>query len=265
MKLNTNKCLLVSLALIILFLSQVSAQQSLFNVPSSDITPSRKPFFQQQFNIGEGLLQLNSTFSYGLGKNTEIGLNVLGLNVNEGSGSPFFMTNGNLQASPVYPFYTLNFQKAFVINDYFKLALGTQTGFAQGGHFGTYDYLNFVTIIPKHKSKIISGIYYGSDSFLGPEDRIDWINGYTLLGYQIGLEQPIIEDKLLFIAENISGLHNLGETTLGGAYYVSDHWVLSAGFQFSNPGSKTPEALVVEFTYVPSASQYHLIHKHGHQ
>jgi hypothetical protein len=40
--------------------------------------------------------------------------------------------------------------------------------------------------------------------------------------------------------------------------------MLSAGFQFSNPDSKTPEALVLEFTYVPSASQYHLIHKHGH-
>ncbi len=233
------------------FISRAYSQQSLFNVPSSDITPRGKIFLQQQFNIGEGLLQFNSTASYGLGKNSEIGLNVLGLNINEGSGSPFFMTNGNIQASPVYPFYTLNFQKAFVLSDLFKLAIGTQTGFAQGGHFGTYDFLNFVTIIPKYKSKIITGIYYGSDSFLGPEDRIDWIDGNTPLGYQIGLEQPIIEDKLLFIAENISGHHNLGETTVGGAYYLTHHWVLSAGFQFSNPGSKTPEALVVEFTYVP--------------
>jgi hypothetical protein len=108
----------------------VQAQQSLFNVPSSDITPKAKPFFQQQFNIGEGLLQLNSTFSYGLGKNAEIGLNVLGLNVNEGSGSPFFMTNGNIQASPVYPFYTLNFQKVFVLSDLFKLAIVINSLFA---------------------------------------------------------------------------------------------------------------------------------------
>jgi hypothetical protein len=228
-------------------------QQSLFNVPSSDITTNNKPFFQQQFNIGEGLLQLNSTFSYGLGKNMEIGLNIIGLNINEGSGSPFFMTNGNIQASPVYPFYILNFQKAFVLNDIFKLAIGTQTGLAEGGHFGSYDYVNLVSIIPKHKSKIITGIYYGTDSFLGPEDRVLWLGGFTPFGFQIGLEQPIIEEKLLLIAENISGLHNLGETTLGGAYYLNHHWIFSAGFQFSNPGSKTPEALVIEFTYVPSS------------
>jgi hypothetical protein len=231
-------------------------QQNLFNVPSSDITQRKKPFFQQQFNIGEGFLQLNATFCYGLGKNTEIGFNIIGLNINEASSSPFFITNANIQSSPAYPFYTINFQKSFVINDVFRIAVGTQTGISEGSHFGTYDYSNLVTVLPNLKSKIITGVYYSNDSFLGPEDRTLLFDGVTPFGFQIGLEQPIIEDKLLFIAENISGLHNLGETTLGGAYYLSHHWILSVGFQFSNPGSKTAEALVIEFTYVPSAS-YH--------
>jgi hypothetical protein len=229
----------------------VLAQQNLFNVPSSDITPEKKLFFQQQFNIGEGLLQFNSTLCYGLGKNAEIGVNIIGLNLNEGGGSPFFMTNGNIQSSPVYPFYVFNFQKAFVLNDKFKIAVGTQTGIAEGGHFGTFDYVNLVMMIPKTHSKIITGLYYGSDSFLGPEDRTLLIDGYSPIGFQIGLEQQIIEEKLLFIAENISGLHNLGETTVGGAYFLTKNWILSAGFQFSNPDSKTPEALVIEFTYSP--------------
>jgi hypothetical protein len=235
-----------------MFSLSVLGQQNLFNVPSSDITSKKKLFFQQQFNIGEGLLQFNSTLCYGLGKNAEVGVNILGLNLNEGGGSPFFMTNGNIQSSPVYPFYVFNFQKAFVLNDKLKIAVGTQTGIAEGGHFGTFDYVNLVTMIPKTHSKIITGLYYGSDSFLGPEDRTLLIGGYSSIGFQIGLEQPIIEEKLLFIAENISGLHNLGETTLGGAYFLTKNWILSAGFQFSNPGSKTPEALVVEFTYSPN-------------
>jgi hypothetical protein len=240
-------------------------QQNLFNVPSSDITPRKKPFFQQQFNIGEGLLQLNATFCYGLGKNTEIGFNIIGLNINEGSRSSFFITNGNIQASPVYPFYTINFQRSFVVSNIFKIAIGTQTGISEGSHFGSYDYSNLVTVLPKTKSKIVTGVYYSSDSFLGPEDRTLLIDGVTPFGFQIGLEQSIIEDKLFFIAENISGLHNLGETTLGGAYYLSHHWILSAGFQSSNPGSKTAEALVIEFTYVPSASHHQNTFRHGHK
>jgi hypothetical protein len=233
----------------------LQAQQNLFNVPSSDISPKAKPFFQQQFNIGEGLLQLNSTFSYGLGKNAEIGFNVTGLTMNEGSGRPFLLTNGNIQSPPVYPFYTINFQKAFVLSPIFKLAVGTQTGFGEGGNFGMYDYLNLVTILPKHKSKIITGVYYGTDSFLGSEDGTSLFDGYTPIGFQIGLEQPIIKEKLLLVMENISGLHNLGESTIGGAYYFTPRWVFSAGFQFSNPGSKTPEALVIELTLVPSSKE----------
>lgn len=232
----------------------VFGQQNLFNVPSSDITPAKKPFFQQQFTASEGIVQLNSTFSFGLGKNTEIGINLIGLNVNTTSSGNLIQTNANVQKSPVYPFYLINFQKAFVLNDRYKLALGTQTGFSQGGHFGSYDYLNLVSIIPKYESKIITGVYYATNTFLGPEERLPFFNISSPLGFQIGFEQPIIEGKLLLIAENISGLHNLSETTVGGAYALNKHWLLSAGFQFSNPGSKTPEAIIIEFTYIPFAT-----------
>ncbi len=246
-----------SLTLVFFSLLSVSVfgQQNLFNVPSSDITPKAKPFFQQQFTIEADVVQLNSTFSLGLGKNMEFGVNLVGVNVNTTSAGGLIQTNTNSGNNPVFPFYLINFQKAFELSDRHKLALGTQTGFSQGAHFGSYDYLNLISLIPKYKSKIITGIYYGTNTFLGPENRFPLISGNTRLGLQIGLEQPIIEDKLLFIAENISGLHNLGETTVGGAYYLNQHWVLSAGFQFSNPGSKTPEAVIIEFTYVPFSSE----------
>ncbi|MBY0436528.1 MAG: hypothetical protein K2U26_20735 [Cyclobacteriaceae bacterium] len=73
---------LSALVFVLLLATQAQGQQNLFNVPSSDITPKAKPFFQQQLNLSSGLVQFNSTFSYGLGRGAEIGVNILGLNVN---------------------------------------------------------------------------------------------------------------------------------------------------------------------------------------
>ena len=235
--------------------SSVFGQQNLFNVPSSDITSKDKLFFQQQFTIGEDVIQLNSTLSLGVGHNMEVGFNLVGINVNTASAGPLIKSNFDTQNNPVFPFYLFNFQKAFVLNERYKIAIGTQTGVSQGGHFGSYDYVNLVSLIPHFGSKIISGVYLGTDTFLGGEDRLPLIKGNTPFGFQLGLEQPIIKEKLLFIAENISGLHSLGESTIGGAYYLTKHWVVSAGFQFSNPGSKTPEAVIVEFTYLPFSAK----------
>lgn len=239
------------------------SQQNLFNVPSSDITLKNKFFFQQQFNINKDLYQSNTTLCYGLGKNSEIGINIIGLNVNTRFRRPLFLRNTDLNNPPVYPLYTINTQKAWVMSKLFKLALGTQTGFASQKDFGSFSYLNVVTIPVKWKSKIITGFYYATKSFLGAGTR-NWVDTKLPVGIQLGLEQTIIEEKLFFIAENISGRHSLGETTIGGAFYISGHWVLSAGYQFANPGSATLNVGVMELTYVPSASTHKKIFRHGH-
>src|SRR6188768_2677494 len=227
------------------------SQQNLFNVPSSDITLKNSIFFQQQFNLNNDVYQLNSTFCYGLGKNLEIGLNIIALNVNPKFQKPFFLTHSNDTTPPVYPLWAFNIQKAFVLNKIFKLSAGAQMGISNGGHFGNYSYLNLVSILHQTNSKIITGLYYGNNNFLGTQDRIPLLPG-SPIGLQTGLEQTIVHEKLLFIVENISGRHVLGETTLGAAYYLNDQWVLSSGYQMANKESATANALVLELTYVPS-------------
>lgn len=239
------------------------SQQNLFNVPSSDITLKKVVFFQQQFNLNRDVYQLNSTFCYGLGKDLEIGLNIIALNVNPDFQKPLFLTNTDKTQPPVYPIWAFNIQKAFVLNKVFKLSAGTQIGISSGGHFCDYSYLNMITILLRTNSKIITGAYYGNNNFLGTEERIHMIPG-SPVGIQAGLEQTIIREKLLFIAENISGRHVLGEVTVGGAYYVSDSWLLSCGFQFANKGSTTSNALVLELTYAPSAVAHKKVFRHGH-
>ncbi|MBY0436529.1 MAG: hypothetical protein K2U26_20740 [Cyclobacteriaceae bacterium] len=147
----------------------------------------------------------------------------------------------------------------------FKLAIGTQTGASAGTHFGSYNYLNLVTVIPKLKTKIITGAFGATNSFFGPEDRSFLFPQEEDIGIQTGIEHPLLDEKLLLVAENISGSHSLGETTLGAAYYVTDHWMLSLGYQFSNPGSKAVNASVIEFTYVPEGGHHKKTFRHGHK
>jgi len=247
----------------ILSIAIAYGQQNLFNVPSSDITLKSKPFFQQQINFGSGYAQLNSTFSYGLGHNCEIGVNLLGITI-DGDSNPIFVSNGNTDTNPVYPFFTFNFQKGWTLNDVLKLTVGTQTGISKGSHFGSYDYLNLVTAIKKTHTKLITGLYYGTETFLGPGERSHLFSS-DFIGFQTGIEQEIIEGgDLLLVLENISGRHILGETTLGLAYYISSHWVASGGYQMANPNGTSASSLVIEFTYVPSAHSHRKLFRHGH-
>jgi hypothetical protein len=239
------------------------AQQNIFNVPSSDITLKSKVFFQEQVNfISDGDILLNTTFCYGLGKEWEIGFNVLGLFIEPG---PKLLSNGNASDPPLYPYYTVNLQKAWKLSNNFKLAAGTQTGFSTGIHFGTYNYFNMVTALPGIHLKLIAGLNYGSESFLGPGDLNPLLPAtYDPIGYQVGIEQEILHDRLIFQAEHISGTHSLGLTAVGLASHITEHWVLSLGYQFSNHNNPSPNSVVFEFTFVPSAISSHRVYHDGH-
>ncbi len=243
--------------------SSVYSQQNIFNVPSSDITVKSKVFFQEQMNfVQDGSLLLNTTFCYGLGHDWEIGANILGIFIEPG---PKLLSNSNASIPPVYPFYTLNAQKAWMLSKTFKMAVGTQTGFSAGMHFGSYNYLNVVTALPSIKLKLIGGLNYGTESFLGPGDLNPLLPSiYDPVGYQLGIEKELIHDILLLQAEHISGEHSLGLSALGLGYHVTDHWVLSLGYQLSNDANPSPNSIVFEFTFVPSAISSHRVYHEGH-
>jgi hypothetical protein len=243
----------------------VLAQQNLFNVPSSDITAKGKLFFQQQTNfLTDGTIALNTTFSYGLGKDFEVGVNALGVLLDPHASS-LLKVNADASAPPVYPFLTVNLQKAFILSRAFKLGIGTQAGFSPGMHFGSFTYLNLVTAIPKAQLKIITGVNHGSETILGPGDLNPYFSStYDPVGFQFGLEKEIVHSNVLLLAEHISGTHSLGVSVLGMGYHISDHWVLSAGWQFSSAGNPTPNSFVLEFTFVPSTVIHHSLFHKGH-
>ena len=258
-----NRTFLLLVTFLFWFSLPSCAQQNLFNLPSSDITIKSKPFFQQQINIvSDGTVLLNSTFSYGLGNELEIGFNVLGIVIEREHG---FVSNSDGANPPTYPFYTLNVQKAWTLNKSFKLAVGTQTGYSVGMHFGTYDYFNVVTALPQYHLKVITGANYGSQSFLGTGDKDPSLPAtYSPIGFQVGLEYELIKEKLLAQGEYLSGTHSLGLTAVGFGYHVSEHWVMSLGYQIPNASNNALNSVIVEFTYVPSVVSHRRVYHEGH-
>jgi len=227
----------------------VMAQQNFFNVPSSDITPAKKIFFQQQINFIPSALQSGTTLCYGLGKNYEVGINFIGLTYEYETN--FFPTS---TVAPYAPFFVLNAQKKSQISEMFSIGNGGQFGLSGDMKSGVYLYSNGVYKIEKSGTKIVTGLYYTSDGYFGIETRNFFENDtFRKVGLQAGIEQNLWKEKLLFQADFISGKHALGELVLGGAYFLSDHWILSAGLQIPTFQSKSTNAFVFELTFVPSA------------
>lgn len=250
--------------LLLLVSLTAQAQQNLFNVPSSDITPENRLFFQQQVNFYHNEVVFNSTFSYGLGHNAEIGVNLLGWQARGDFWRQGFAHNDDpSDGEPLYPFIMLNAQKAFPLTKTFKLSLGTQVGNNvltdwQHVHLEAYGYVNAVREFLRTHTKLILGLYAGDNDFIGNESSNGLFphdHSLSRLGIQTGIEQAIVPHKLLFIADFISGQHSFGQSVFGLAYNLTPKWVLSAGYQVANPFSQTSNGVVLEVTYVPKEKE----------
>ncbi|GAA4466028.1 hypothetical protein GCM10023093_19350 [Nemorincola caseinilytica] len=233
--------------LFVLVAPDVIAQQSFFNVPSSDITPRRKLFFQQQFSFYRSGIQSNTTTSYGLGHGFEAGLNLLGVSDEFGKRIAF-----NDHTEPYAPLLAVNAQKKFELSHVVSVGLGTQLGMNRDRECGAYVYSNGVYLAERTKTKLVGGVYYASDGYFGPETR-NWSEDRLLrrFGLQWGIEQNLWKDKLFFQTDYISGKHSLGQIVFGGAYCLTRQWVVSSGIQLATENSKALNELVFELTYVP--------------
>ena len=216
------------------------SQQNFFNVPSSDMTKAKHVFFQQQLNFISAGFQSSTTFCYGLGKNYEIGINVIGVTVDYAA---------SLQDN-AGTFMVVNGQKKWDVSPAFSAALGGQIGLSSLAEGGTYAYSNGVYRL--ENTKFVGGLYYTSDAYFGPESRGIGTSGVLgKFGFQAGIERNLWKEKLLFQADFISGKHSLGEVVIGGAYFISKNVVLSVGYQKPTMGSKSQDAVVFEITYIP--------------
>lgn len=232
--------------LIVLMFSLISvklfAQQNFFNVPSSDITKKNKIFMQQQMNLFRENISSNSTFCYGLGKNYEIGLNILGVTYNY---SQKKLVSNFKNEQPVYPSLGINIQKQIVEFRKYSLALGGQLLFTFND-FEYYTYLN--NKIKLNRTTLVAGLYFGNNNYFGNEAR--FINGLGDIGLQCGLEYQVIRDKLFFQTDFISGNTPSSNLIVGGAYKFTKKFIISMGYQIPNNKNVSSSGLIFELTFI---------------
>lgn len=233
-------CLLI--VLLVSILHPLRAQQSLFNVPSSEITTTGKFFVQQQLNFNS-IIQSNTTVDYGLKHNWEIGINLLGIDYSEIDHR--FFENAVLDGDPLSPLLLVNAQKVFTLNHDLKLGLGTQQGlnltYRQRSRYAQFSYANFVYSSPHERIHLNAGVYAGNTRYLGDGNSE---------GMMMGGDLALIHHKIHLMGDWILGNHDLGVAVVGLVVYAHRRFPISFGLQIPND-RQTPKAFVLELTWTP--------------
>lgn len=238
-----------SILLIILVSSTCAfSQQNLFNIPSGDITRKGKFFYQHQINVYSGdQFESKSHLVYGLGKNWDVGLNLVDLPVSLKKGTSFLSAN---DAAGVYPFYPLlmaTAQKQFDVGHHFQVNVGTQIGGnipANGGQYN-WVYMNYALgryNLPDHKGYFIAGPYHANDVYFGPSSSGQHI------GWMFGYEIPL-SSRISLMGDFVSGQNKKSVSTVGGVYNVSKRLQLCFAALLAYPNQELSKGAVIEINW----------------
>ena len=163
-----------------------SAQQSLFNVPSGEVTTAKKVFFQEQIGFSGRQAQFNTVTCLGLGHVFEIGLDLMNLDVNFHSG-PFIDTNDTGMDEPLSPLAMATALYGREIREWWHAAAGVQLGtnvLARWANKGAvFAYLNNRFELPWLDARLYAGAYWGNPAILGGAN--------AQANFMLGLEIPI--------------------------------------------------------------------------
>ncbi|MFY8003498.1 MAG: hypothetical protein ACOVNR_01595 [Chitinophagaceae bacterium] len=216
------------------------SQQNLFNIPSGDITDTKKGFYQHQLNVYSNKVESKAHFVYGLGKGWDAGVNLVG------KGAYFtkdwrLLHNDNPTKGAVYPILMGTLQKQFNINKRFDINLGTQFGSNLSNKINSkvanyFLYGLGVYYFNKRKSRVVGGVYKTNEMFVGTGNTAG-----MMLGYEIKLAK-----RWYLMGDWVSGNNDASVAVLGGMYNLSKRVQLCAGWQVPNANTPKPQALVLE-------------------
>ncbi len=236
---------------LILLGSQLSGQQSYFNVSSSDKTNENTWFFQQQTNFSTGEFTSNYTFDYGINDKWEVGINVMQVNAIPKNGFRIVQNNNGVSQS-FFPLVTANAQRFWELSKHSQISIASVAGFDPFAldFFKSGSVLFFSNYQYHYKFvKITSGIWGGNNHFVGFGDRITQLGSQFPIGFQVGGELHL-GHKQSFVFDHISGNTFMSMSTLGFTRYFHKYWIFSLGAQFPNHQHFHPNGIVIEFTRV---------------
>lgn len=213
--------------LIILFQNNKTiAQQTIFDVPSADITQKGMIFFQHESQFSNKFGIFTNYGAYGISKNTEINITLYGVGTKKFRNEVLGI--GFKTALPIHE----KSETKFTFGHQIPISL-------RGSGVGGYTFSHLSTRLPRTKTRITSGIAIGTTTLFG-RDFISFIGG---------IEQPITK-KINLLMDWYSGKHSYGLLIPGFSYSFNPNLTLYTGFQIPNNKSNGDKGFVIELAKI---------------
>ncbi len=234
----------ILLVLISLLIStQIYAQQNLFNIPSGDITPKGKVFYQHQINVYSNKFESKGHFVYGLGKQWDAGINIVGTGAYFTPEFKAIYNSDYTEKKALSPTAMLSVQKQFTVNKYVTANVGTQAGINLSNQSSkiqpAYFHYGLLGYQFKPGRKLLIGPYLTNNQYVGPGNRA---------GIQAGYEWKL-NKKIYLMGDFISGNNESSVLVSGLMYNVNKKIQLCMGYMIPNPNSIKRQGLVFEFNW----------------
>lgn len=224
----------------LLFSSPALAQQTLFNVPSTQETVPGRLFGQVQIGASSAVGELNTTLELGLLPWLEVGFNLLRM--------PLYRLQAPGPAGPATTSTLLNANLYFELIHFLAIEVGGQGGVGltpgtQALEAVVYGWATLRFEAPGRFGSYVVGAYLGNRGALGHGPPA---------GGLFGLEIPLWENRVHAQADWVIGLNELSVIVIGAVIYIGKNFQLSLGGQLPSPGSGATFGGVLELTYVPT-------------
>lgn len=235
----------IAFIILFIFITSVTlkAQQNLFNIPSGDITPKGKVFYQHQFNTYNNKLESKGHFVYGLGKGWDIGANLVGTGAYFNPDWKPIYNNDFSRGQALTPTVMATLQKQFSISEKWAVNIGTQSGVNLTSNSEkiqpAYFHYGLVSYQVKPGRKLLIGPYLTNNQYVGSGNNV---------GIQMGYEWKLT-DKFYLMGDFISGNNDSAVLVPGIMYNVSNRVQLCLGYMLPNPNTQKNQAVVFEFNW----------------
>lgn len=209
----------------------VLAQQTIFNVPSAEVTPKGRVFIEPEFQFRPwkpGRFMLNTDYiAVGVGHNTELDMTLF--NVSSPPSNNIVLGTGFKSVIPI-------FSKKLTKSE-LKVIIGTEVlASLEGNGAGNWSYAALSGRIPKINTRLTSGVSAGTKDIFGV-DTVAFIGG---------IEQPITK-RIGLQADWYSGTeHFAGFFIPGFSYTFPKDVILYVGYQIPNSSRNGVSGFVVE-------------------
>jgi hypothetical protein len=229
--------------LVSLFWDNIYAQQNLFNIPSGDVTPKGKVFYQHQINGYSNKFESKGHFVYGLGNKWDVGVNLVGTGAYfNPTWKPIYNSDFS-ENKALSPTVMATLQKQLILDKHWSLNVGTQIGGNLSNNVSRVKpaYMNYGLVSYQFKPgrKLLIGPYFTNNHYVG--------KGNTF-GFQAGYEWKLTK-KWYLMGDFISGRNESSVLVTGLMYNLNKRVQLCLGYMVPNPNSTKKQGVVFEFNW----------------